>query len=328
MRGRVKVAMENRQDNEQAIRYLQQAVAADPNLAVAYAELSRAYSIRAFYFAPDSEKKRLVEDAEIAVERALALSPDLAEAWFARGLMLWTPGRRFPHDQAIAAYRRALSLNPKLDEAHHQLALVLLHVGLFEEARAHIDSALKINPLNSLARFRYGVISLYSGDIPRADAFFRSTSLDRNPSLWGFQNAIVLFRLGRSDSASALVSRFLAENPMDEGGVGHSVLAMIAARAGLRAEADSAIARAVALGRNFGHFHHTAFNIAVAQTMLGRNAQAIESLERAAEDGFPCYPLFVSDVELAPLRSEPRFIALLDRIKLETERYREVLNVR
>ena len=322
LRGRVRGKSENREDNLEAIRYLRLAVAADPNLASAYAELARVYTVRAFFFAPDSEKRRLNEDAEIAVSRALGLKPDLAEAWFAKGFMLWTPSRRFPHDQAIAAYRRALSLNPKYDEAHHQLALVLLHVGLLDEAKAHIDSALAINPLNSLARFRYGVIALYRSEYAEADRIFRSTQADLNPSLWGFQQATALFRLGRTAEASALLSKFLAEHPDDEGGVAHSVVAMIAAKSGRTAEADSAISRAIALGGGFGHFHHTAFNIAVAQTMLGRTADAIGSLEQAADDGLPCYPLFSSDSELAPLRAEPRFIALLARLKIDMERFR------
>ena len=322
MRGRVKDRSENREDNHEAIRYLRLAVAADPNLAPAYAELARAYTLRAFYYAPDSERKSLSEDAEIAVDRALTLQPDLADAWFVKGFMLWTPSRRFPHDQAIAAYRRALSLNSQLDEAHHQLALVLLHVGLLDEARAHIDSALAINPLNTLARFRYGVIASYRGDYSEADRIFRSTQKDLNPSLWGFQEANALLRLGRTNEASALLSRFLAENPKDEGGVGHSVLAMIGARAGRRTEADSAISRAVSLGGGFGHFHHTAYNIAVAETMLGRKSAAIKYLEQAADDGFPCYPLFATDIDLAVLRSEPRFIALLARLKADMERLR------
>ena len=326
MRGRVRGRSENREDNREAIRHLRLAVTADPNLAPAFAELARAYTLRAFFYAPDSEKKGLNEDAEIAVDRALNLQPNLAEAWAAKGFMLWTPSRRFPHDQAIAAYRRALSLNAQLDEVHHQLALVLLHVGLLDEAKAHIDSALAINPLNSLARFRYGVIAVYRGDFAEADRIFRSTQKDLNPSLWGFQEATVLLRLGRTAEASALMTRFLAENPADEGGVGHSVLAMIAAKAGRRAEADAAISHAISLGGGFGHFHHTAYNIAVAEAMLGRKAEAINYLEQTADDGFPCYPLFATDSELAQLHSEPRFVALLTRIKAEMQHLRVGLN--
>src|SRR5262249_48996414 len=127
LKARVKASTENREDNLEAIRYLKKALAADPNYAPAHAELARAYTIRAFYFAPDSDKKTLNEDAQVEVDKALALNPKLGEAWFAKGLNLWTPGRSFPHEQAIAAYRRALEYNSGLDEAHHQLALVLLH---------------------------------------------------------------------------------------------------------------------------------------------------------------------------------------------------------
>ena len=325
-RGRVRGKSENREDNQEAIRYLRSAINADPNFAPAYAELAHVYTLRVFYFAPDSEKKRLNEDAEIAVDRALTLQPELAEGWFAKGFMLWTPSRRFPHDQAIAAYRRAISLNPQLDEAHHQLALVLLHVGLLDEAKAHIDSALAINPLNTLARFRYGVIASYRGNYAEADRFFRSTQQDLNPSLWGFQEATALLRLGQTTEASALLAKFLTENPRDEGGVGHSVLAMIAAKAGRQTEADSQISRAISLGGGFGHFHHAAYNIAVAESMLGRNSVAIKYLEQAADDGFPCYPLFSGESEFVNLHAEPRYIALLARMKVDMERLRVALN--
>ena len=97
---------------------------------------------------------------------------------------------------------------------------------------------------------------------------------------------------------------------------------MIAAGAGCRAEADSAIARAISLGGGFGHFHHTAYNIAVAETTLGRKSAAITYLEQAADEGFPCYPLFAGDSELAVLHSEPRFVALLTRLKTDIERLR------
>ena len=101
LRGKVNVGSENRESNEAAIKLLEQAIAADSNFARAYAELARAYSIKAFYFAPDAEKKKLNEDAEVAVEKSLVLNPDLAEGHFVRGLMLWTHAKRFPHEQAI-----------------------------------------------------------------------------------------------------------------------------------------------------------------------------------------------------------------------------------
>ena len=166
MRGKVNVSSENPDNNEAAIKLFEQAIAADPNFAAAYAELARAYTIKARYFAPPDEKKKLNEDAEVDVAKALAIDPNLAEGHFARGLILWTPYKRFPHEQAIQAYRRAIELNPNLDEAHHQLGFVYLHIGLLDKAWQEIQKALAINPANTLARYRLGVIDMCRGSVP------------------------------------------------------------------------------------------------------------------------------------------------------------------
>ena len=52
---------------------------ADPNFAAAYAELARAYTIKARYFVPAAQQKQLNEDAEVDVDKALAIDPNLAE---------------------------------------------------------------------------------------------------------------------------------------------------------------------------------------------------------------------------------------------------------
>jgi tetratricopeptide (TPR) repeat protein len=325
LRGKVRVGSENREDNEAAIGALRQAIAADPALAPAYAELARAYTIKAFYFAPDSEKKVLNEDAEVALEKALSLDPNLAAAHFARGLLLWTPGRRFPHEQAVRAYREAIALDPKLDEAHHQLAVVYFHVGLLDEGQAEIGKALVINPSNTLARFRLGVIDMYRGEYERAHAIFNSTPLERNPTLWAFQSATAMFRLGRESDASDLLDRFLRDYPKDEGGVGHSVRAMMLAKAGRRSEAKAAIMKSLELGRTFGHFHHTAYNIASAYALMGDRDEAIRWLQDAADNGFPCYPLFAADRQLDTLRDDPRFVGFLAKLRRDWEQRKSAL---
>jgi serine/threonine protein kinase/Tfp pilus assembly protein PilF len=149
MRGMVNVRSENPADNQAAIKLFEQAVAANPNFAPAYAELSRAYTIKARYVASDAERKKSYEDAEVAVDKALAIDPNLAEGHFARGLMLWTPYKRFPHAQAIQSYRRAIELNPDFDEAHHQLGFVYLHIGMLDKGQQEIEKALTINPGNT-----------------------------------------------------------------------------------------------------------------------------------------------------------------------------------
>ena len=70
MRGMVKVGSENPADNQAAINLFEQATSADPHFASAYAELSRAYTIKARYVASDAERKKSYEDAEVAVDKA------------------------------------------------------------------------------------------------------------------------------------------------------------------------------------------------------------------------------------------------------------------
>src|SRR5678816_1587766 len=94
----------------------------------------RAYNTRSFYFASKSEQKKLDDEAAVAVEQAIQIDPNLAEAHFARGFVLWTHSNRFPHEQAIQALKHAIELNPNLDEAHQWLAVVYLHIGLLDKA--------------------------------------------------------------------------------------------------------------------------------------------------------------------------------------------------
>ena len=209
--------------------------------------------------------------------------------------------------------RRAL--DPQLDEAHHQLALILMHVGMLDEAQSELEKALSINRSNSLARFRLGVVELYREHFDRAYEIFNSTAHDQNPSLWAFQMATALFRLGREREANDMIDKFLRDYPKDQGGVGSSVRAMMLAKAGRHSDAEEAIAHAVRLGSNFGHFHHTAYNIASTYSLLGNRDKAIEYLRGAADDGFPCYPLFASDTQLDGLRKDPRFIALMAKLE-------------
>jgi serine/threonine-protein kinase len=325
LRGKVNISNESPDNNDTAIKQLEQAVALDPSMAAAYAELARAYNVKAFYYAPDAEKQKLNEDAQVALEKALRLDPGMADAHLARGLLLWTYANRFPHDQAVQAYKRAIALNPKLDEAHHQLALVYIHVGLFEKAETEIELALAANPANTMARFRSGVIDLYRGRYEAALAIFDSTPLNTNPLVLTFQKATALFQLGRIAEATTLVDESLAASATDEGGTVTSVKAMLLAKAGDAPGAEKTIQRAIEIGRSFGHFHHTAYNIASAYALLGKPAEALRWLQTAADDGLPCYPLFAQDHNFDSLRTDERFITFLARMKARLERYEATL---
>ncbi len=161
LRGKFYLHRQTKDDNEAAVAALERAVASDPAFAAAHAELAQGYVWKLFLFAPAEEL--LAEKAFVAAEKALALDPNLAVAYLARGRLLWTPANHFPHEKAIREYRRALELNPNLDEARNQLALVYNHVGALDEALEELQRAVATNPSNSLAQFRIGETFLFQG---------------------------------------------------------------------------------------------------------------------------------------------------------------------
>jgi len=128
LRGKIKAGNVEREEAESAIKLLEEAVRIDPNFPEAHGQLARAYIRMAFNFSEGSDRKAFLENAEVAIEAALDLKPDLAEGHFARGLILWTHTKGFPHEQAIQSYKRSLQSNPNADETYHQLSMVYGHI--------------------------------------------------------------------------------------------------------------------------------------------------------------------------------------------------------
>lgn len=324
IRGTIKADSENVDDADEAITLLETAVGLDPACAVAYAQLARAYNTRAFKFTSQSEGRRLRENADVALAKALDLDPNLAAAHFARGLILWTKAKGFPHAQAIRSFKKALTLEPDADETHHQLSMVYSHVGLLDEALAHVERAIDLNPNNTMARFRVGVYRAWQCRFEEALAVLKTVPPDVSRFLVERVRAEVYVQLGDLDKARAIVDEYLAGHPDDVGGSLTGVRALLLAKGGEARRARNAIARAIALGSGFGHFHHTAYNIAAAYAALGEPDHALQWLESAADDGFPCYPCYERDPNLDGLRRHPRFIDLMSLLHGQWLRFREM----
>ncbi len=323
LRGKFYLNRQTADDNAAAIASLESAVAADPEFAAARAELAQAYVWRFFLFDPNN--KALAEKAFVEVEKALALDPDLAVAYLARGRLLWTISNRFPHEKAIREYRRALELNPNLDEARNQLALVYNHIGAFDEALRELDRALAVNPHNSLAVFRVAETILFQGKYEQALSGLHKIPEDTNRALVGHQIVWALFNLGRKEEAVVELERFLKDFPDDNRGLFTSLQAMLAASAGQEQIAEEKIRIAVENGKGFGHFHHTAYFIACAYALMNKPEQAVTWLESAAENGFPCYPLFENDDNLNKIRQDPRFVAFMAKLRPQWEYFKTIL---
>ncbi|MFN2502448.1 MAG: tetratricopeptide repeat protein [Pyrinomonadaceae bacterium] len=324
LRGKLDAHSENRDRNEKAIKILQDVVAADPSFAPAYAELARAYSIQANYHAADAEKKKIYEDARLAVEKALALDQNLAEGHFVRAAVMWTHVESFPHEQAIQSLKRAIALEPNLPGAHHQLGVIYFHIGMLDKGQTEFEKTLSINPTDAMARFRIGLIHSHRAEYERALAIFKTVPREVNPQVFDRSLATVLFQLGRTEEASKIVDDFLAKSS-DEGGNVTSVKAMLLAKAGKEREAEESIKRAIEIGQSFQHFHHTTYNIASAYALLGKPEEALKWLEFTADDGFPCYLLFENDANLNSLRKDQRFINFMTKMKQQWEHYQASL---
>ncbi len=320
LRGRALSRRENREDNGAAIELLEQAVALDPSFATAHAELGRVYRARGFLFTP--EEKLWEQKAFAEVDRALQLDPASADAHLTRGLLLWTPSQGFRHEEAIREFRRAIDLKPSLDEAHHQLGMVYLHVGLLGEALKSAEEAVTLNPGNTLALYRIGVVKLYQGKYQQALDVFERTPADANPALVTYQTAWTLFYLGRKKEALAVTESYLAKHPEDEGGLCTGIQALLAAGAGDARGAEEKIRKALALGKGYGHFHHTAYNVASAYALLNRPREALQWAEIAVRDGLPCYPLLEKDPNFERIRGDAGFVAFMARQKAQWERFK------
>jgi TolB-like protein/Tfp pilus assembly protein PilF len=323
LRGKFYLNRQTEADNETAITALEHAVATDPTFAAAHAELAQAYVWKLFFFAP--EERQWAEKAFVAAEKALSLDPNLAVAYLARGLLLWTPANHFPHEKAIREFRRALSLNPNLDEARNQLARVYFHIGAFDEALQESQKAITTNPNNNLAQLRIGQILNFQLKYEQALSVLRAIPRDVNPALAGSETAWALFNLGKKEETSTLLEQLLKDYPEDNGGLYTSVQAVLAASAGQEHKAEEKIKLAIERGKGFGHFHHTAYHIACAYALMNKPEQAIKWLDVTADDGFPCYPLFERDANLDNLRQDARFVTFLAKQKEQWEHYKTIL---
>ena len=323
LRGKIHVKQENRSEDSIAIGLFEHAVALDPSFAAAHAELAHAYGLRAFYFA--AEDKEAMEKGLVAAEKALRLDPELAEAHYARAWLLWTPASHWAHEQAIQEYKRAIELSPNLYDAHRQLALVSLHIGLFEQAHEEFRKAMALDPSNRMAQLQDAAVFGWEGRHEEALRIKRQVPRDFNPSLWAGTMSWNLLELGRDREASPIIEEYLAAFPKDPGGMVTSVRAILHAKAGQARAAEKDIARAIEVGEGFGHFHHTAHYIASAYALIHRPTLAVQWLRRAADTGLPCYPLFEKDPNLDNLRQDPSFVALMEELKAQWERWKETL---
>jgi hypothetical protein len=105
-------------------------------------------------------------------------------------------------------------------------------------------------------------------------------------------------------------------------------MGVIYARQNRRADAERVMALVIPAAENqtaLSHMHHAQFHIGAILGLLGRPAEAVRWLTKAADEGFPSYPRFSTDESLAPLKGHAGFDALLRRLRQDWERRQKTL---
>jgi len=214
-----------------ATTMLERAVTLDPSFAEGHAALAHTYITRLFQFEPNSIDLRQLAESEIA--KALALDPQLGDAFFARGDLAYTREKGWQLEQAMRDYRHALALRPNSADVHAAFGTLLFHVGLHDEARKELDITMMLDPANRFVPPRASRVMWYAG---RYDS-----ALARMDSGIGFtvEHSLVYGYAGRA--ADGLVYLDSAVDATRSPGDTHAARAVLLARLGKRTEAEAEI---------------------------------------------------------------------------------------
>jgi TolB-like protein/DNA-binding winged helix-turn-helix (wHTH) protein/Tfp pilus assembly protein PilF len=301
-----------------AIGLFEQALAADPEFALAWVGLAEARLIQWRYRFLHADVAARLADA--AIERALALIPDLPEAIAAHAERLWLAG---DWETAEAEFRRAIALNPNLARAHIRYGFMLLtnpadhrpteaielwrtagrldphsHVlrqhlawaefraGRFEEAGDMLRSILEQHPDYPVAWFVHGEMLAGAGDQAGAvDAYRRA--LELNPHVarlanYGLVEALIDLELDEEAWAALESTRAIPDAPVLTLRLEFKLIVQTA-----RAEPDLERARAILAELREKqppvdpYYEIVAFHEATLHLLEGRPDAAREAMEAA-----------------------------------------------
>lgn len=292
-----------------SITLFREALAVDPGYAMAHVGLAEA--LRETLLAADAAPADVFEPARQAVARALALAPDLAEALAEQGFSRYYFDFDWPG--AEQGFRRALAVNPNVAMAHFGLAQLLLTQDRPDEGMRHLRLARELDPMSAFLNALEAGYLLARGERDAARLRLQR-ALDIAPDFYLAHRTQALLHLadGRNDLALTELRQMAA------GAGGNSrpqaLLGMHLARLGHMAEARDILDR---LLQRASRGYVPPISLAVLHAALGETALALDALERAHAAHDTQLVFLKDDPRWAPLRGQPRFVALLRQLKLD-----------
>lgn len=307
LKGRFYWNKRNPPDLKRAIPFFEQAIAKDPNYALAYSGLADTYALIAAY--TNVPAREVMPKAKEAALKALALDDKLAEAHASLGQI--TSYYDYDFVTAEREYRRAIELNPNYASAHQWLAEQLSAMKRNDEALAEIRRALELDPMSVIMNRIYADVLVDGRKLDEAIQQYQKTlELDPNFPTTHYFLARAYEAKGMYDEAVKEYTRASALG---------TVLADVMVKAnevyrksGWKAYVQFNLDQLVASPqRGF-----PAFLVASFYAKAGNKDEAIKWLEKGYEErDFRMILLSVS-FEFDDLRSDPRFGELVRRMGL------------
>ena len=308
MRGRLHQLRLVMPEVRRGIEYFEQAIAADSSYALAYAGMADA--MRSLVLSNDVPPAEVATRAEQAASRAIELAPDLPEADYARGLVaLW-----FEWDWPAAEnyLARAVMLAPNNADAHIHLAHLYSNLGRKQEALTHARRAGELNPISPLIG---ALESLYLTHQGESEAAVRRAkeAITLDPNFWLSHHLLANALIDARQYDAALVESAEAKRLSPLQTLSDTFSAIALARLGRTDEARAVLESLAASARqNYVPPSH----FAMIETALGNRDKAFEYLNKAIEVRDARLTLLKVDPKWDDLRSDPRFAAVLQRMKL------------
>ncbi len=302
LRGRFFLERMTQADATRALEYFRQALALDPEFALGWVGLSRAYWVQAGYgWLPVVEGYGMARDA---AKRALAIAPDLADAHVCLGNVLqahdWNWGA------ALAQFQRAFDLEPGNPEVLRAYGSQLGFLGRREEALDFLRKAVALDPLSSTTHRFLGLRCALYGHLEEAEAAL-DTAIDLNPNAGLVHCFLSTARLWQGDPAEAL-ERARGEVLPDFHALG---IALAEHSLGHAAESDKALNELIA-----GWADAAAYQVAEACAWRGERDRAFEWLERAYAQRDSGLAHSKTDPFFDTLRDDPRWPAFVQKMRL------------
>ena len=289
-----------------AITQFEEAMKLDPKFAPAFSGLSDAYLWAGFnegVFAASEAGPR----ARTAAEEAVRLDDASAEAHTSLAVYkTW-----YEHDWAGAEseFRRAFDLNPNYAFAHDQFGLALAFEGRLDESVAEGRLAAELDPLSPQVPVDALVAFAWQGQYQAAKELSRrAANLDPTFFFPPFMDGWIDIQAGKVSDAIPQLQRAGAMQPPP------FVAAWLGYAYGATGDRKRAMAAIEEMKTTSLRGYVPPFNLAIVYLGLGDRARALDYLERASDVDSQWMIYLRGDRIFDPLRSEPRFAALMKKL--------------